>query len=112
MGPCCAVSVFESMFQPDIVAWNALFTALTQNGSHTCALYQLYQMQHKGVKPNQILFLCILDACANLASLTNGMEVHAFIVESEVQKETVLGTTVINMYGKCGKTLIWTIVFS
>ena len=99
MSPCCAICVFESMFQPDIVAWNALFTALTQNGSHTCALYQLYQMQHKGVKPNQILFLCILDACANLASLTNGMEVHAFIVESEVQKETVLGTTVINMYG-------------
>jgi hypothetical protein len=45
----------------------------------------------KGVKPNSVTFASILPACANLAALEHGKEVHEDIIRSGFQSDVFVG---------------------
>ena len=62
----------------------------------------LRQMQRVGMKPNQITYMSILNACASPVALERGREVHAHIIEAGLQSDVRVGTALVNMYAKCG----------
>ena len=59
-------------------------------------------MQHEGFHPNQITFSYMLEACANLALLAQGLKIHSEIIYGQHEADLVLTTALLNMYGKCG----------
>ncbi|KAJ7568082.1 hypothetical protein O6H91_01G018100 [Diphasiastrum complanatum] len=105
-GKCGSVEkarwVFGQMPQKDAISWNSIIAACTQNGKSTEALNLLDCMQRDGFKPSQITFLCALEACASVAALVKGQEVHAAILDSGYEVDVLLGNALVNMYGKCG----------
>lgn len=60
-------------------------------------------MQSEGVKPNNITYICVLDAVAMLAAEEVGQQIHAAVVESKYNSDAMVGTAVLHMYGKCGR---------
>ena len=53
--------------------------------------------------PNVLTYSCILKFCGNFVSLEVGEELHAEIREQGLlQKDVVLGTTLIEMYARHG----------
>lgn len=93
---------FAKMQQRDVVSWSAMISVCAQNGHGQEALELFSQMQAEGVKANKVTFIGILDACASLASLQDGQSIHLKIIDCGFESDTVLGNTLLNMYGKCG----------
>lgn len=97
-----AKMAFDKIHLQNIVSWTTMFTAYAQHGHAKEALLLYQQMQSEGVKPDKYLFINALEACSSLGVLTQGEEIHATIIDSGLESDVVVGTALIDMYGKCG----------
>jgi ATP-dependent DNA helicase HFM1/MER3 len=97
-----ALKIFEEMPKRSVVSWNAMIAGIAQNGHFSEALKLFQQMQLSGVKPNLDTFASILPACANLASIEQGKEVHENIIRIGCQSDVFVASALVDMYGKCG----------
>eukprot|EP01018_Ginkgo_biloba_P020443 Gb_15797 [translate_table: standard] len=97
-----ALGIFQNMPERDVVSWNAMITAYAQNGYFKEALNLFRQMQLTDVKPSCVTFSIVLSACANLAALEHGKEIHQDIIRSGFQCNTFMRNALIDMYAKCG----------
>eukprot|EP01018_Ginkgo_biloba_P009821 Gb_15508 [translate_table: standard] len=97
-----ALKLFHQMPKQDVVSWTAMIAGYAQNGHFDEALKLFRQMQLKVVKPNSVTFAAVLPACANLAVLQQGKEVHAYIIRNEIQSYVSVGNALVDMYAKCG----------
>lgn len=97
-----AVYIFERMPYRNLVSWNGMIAVFAQNMIGKEALDFFYQMQLEGVKPDEITFMCALDACASLAALEEGQDIHVAFVNSGCMDDIAVKNALINMYGKCG----------
>jgi pentatricopeptide repeat protein len=95
-----AIAVFESLAKPDVVAWTAMIGAYAQHDLGDEAAICFSRMLHRGIEPNEITFVCVLEACEIDAKL-----VHHQIAEAGIRASGDLGTALIDMYGKHGMGL-------
>eukprot|EP01018_Ginkgo_biloba_P034725 Gb_12551 [translate_table: standard] len=97
-----ALKLFQKMPNRDVISWTAMIAGYAQNGQGEEALKLFRQMQVAGVKPDSETFANILPACANMAALEQGKEVHDFLIKSGFQSNVFVGSALIDMYAKCG----------
>eukprot|EP01018_Ginkgo_biloba_P025636 Gb_25611 [translate_table: standard] len=97
-----ALKLFNQMPRTDIVSWNAMIVGLAQNGCNDEAFKLLYQMLKSGMKADQVTFASVLRACANLAVLHHGKQVHSHIIKSGFELQVLVGSALVDMYAKCG----------
>eukprot|EP01018_Ginkgo_biloba_P002733 Gb_33136 [translate_table: standard] len=97
-----ALQLFQKMPKPDVVSWTAMLAAYAQNGQGVEALKLFCQMQLIGIKPGLKTFASVLPACANLAALEQGKEIHEQIIRSGFQSDVFVGNALVDMYAKCG----------
>lgn len=97
-----ARELFDSMPEKDIVSWSAMISGYAQLGQffETVSLFQ--KMLHEDVRPDETTFVSVISACTHLAALDQGKWVHAYIKKNGLKVNIVLGTTLIDMYMKCG----------
>ena len=79
-----------------------MIAGYAQNGHCEEAFEVFRQMQRVGMKPDQITYMSILNACASPVALERGKEVHAHIIDAGLQSDVRVGTALVNMYAKCG----------
>ncbi|KAH7429006.1 hypothetical protein KP509_09G027000 [Ceratopteris richardii] len=98
-----AQHVFHNLPCQNVISWNALITGYVEHGYGDRALHCYEQMQHKGVTPDSVTFLCSLKGCSIMRSLAKGQELH-FEVERRglVYKDIAIANTLVDMYAKCG----------
>jgi pentatricopeptide repeat protein len=60
------------------------------------------QMQWEGVQPDSVTFVGVLNACASVFALEEGRRVHEQIIESGQGSDVFVGSTLVDMYAKCG----------
>ncbi|MCO5583268.1 hypothetical protein L7F22_059294 [Adiantum nelumboides] len=92
-----AWQVLKQLPLRDVVSWNALIAGYVQEGEADQALDCLEQMQHEGILPNAITYLCALKACAMIRNANLGKEIHYKIL-----RQGLLGNGLVDMYAKCG----------
>eukprot|EP01018_Ginkgo_biloba_P000673 Gb_14133 [translate_table: standard] len=97
-----AQRVFDKMVQLNMISWNALMSGYAQNGHFEEALKFLCPMQHEGIRPNQFTFSSALAACAFLAALDQGKQVHAQSIKTGFESYITVGNSLIDMYAKSG----------
>lgn len=97
-----ACKVFESLPRKDIVTWGAMIEGYVEHDEGSLALEFLERMQHHGIKPNKPIFLSSLKACGNIQAPCKGRLLHGSIVKSALESDTVIGTSLVDMYAKCG----------
>eukprot|EP01018_Ginkgo_biloba_P008991 Gb_03997 [translate_table: standard] len=101
-----ARQVFEKMSKRDVVSWNGMIAGYAHNGRPKEALKLFTEMQLKKVKPNKVTMVSVLQASAHLGSLQQGKWVHEYIVRNGFELDVVVGTSLIDMYAKCGSLRI------
>ncbi|KAJ7558889.1 hypothetical protein O6H91_04G060700 [Diphasiastrum complanatum] len=99
-----AREVFNIMSERDVVSWNAMIAGYAQNGLHKEALALYEQLKQEGVQPNKVTFVVLLKACASLAVLEQGKQLHSDIISRCFQSDVIVGSTLVDMYSKCGCT--------
>eukprot|EP01018_Ginkgo_biloba_P029573 Gb_20749 [translate_table: standard] len=98
-----ARQVFGKMSERNLVSWTTMITGYAQCGYDEQALKLFCQMLSTGMKPNEFTFGIILRACAGLAALHQGKQVHACITKSGFKSDVFAASALLDMYAKCGE---------
>lgn len=96
--------VFEEITEPDLVLWNTMVSGYSQNEEFSeDALECFRQMQGIGYRPNDCSFVCVISACSNLSSPSQGKQIHSLALKSDIPSNRIsVDNALIAMYSKCG----------
>jgi pentatricopeptide repeat protein len=97
-----ARQVFDKMSEPDVVSWTAMILGYAQGDQANEALVLFHQLQLVGVVPDSVTVVGVLQACARLGTLEEGKLVHGYVIRSGFQSDAFVGTSLVDMYAKCG----------
>ncbi|KAF8037365.1 hypothetical protein BT93_B0315 [Corymbia citriodora subsp. variegata] len=100
-----AHQVFDEMGERNSVSWNALITGYTHNRKFAEALDLFREMQADGVEPTEVTMVGVLSACAHLGALSLGKWIHEYIDCHGLSLNEFLGTSLVDMYAKCGAVM-------
>lgn len=103
--------LFDDMPQRDGVSWSAIINGYVQCGCFTDALLMFRRMLKEGVTIDKFVLSSALTACANVCALEQGRWIHAYIDRNFKQLDPVLGTSLVDMYAKCGHLDFASVVF-
>ena len=94
--------LFSVMPDKDNVSWSTMISGCVQNNQSSEALTVFDNMKAHGIRPDGVTLVSIISACTNLSVLEQGKSVHEYIKEYQYNITVVLGTSLIDMYMKCG----------
>ncbi|XP_021899023.1 pentatricopeptide repeat-containing protein At3g62890-like [Carica papaya] len=97
-----ARELFDSMPKKDVISWSAMISGYAQLDRFSETLALFHEMQLDGVKPDEITLVSVISACTHLAALEQGKWIHTYIKKNNLKINVILGTTLIDMYMKCG----------
>jgi pentatricopeptide repeat protein len=98
-----AHTAFEKMLHRDMISWNTLMAGYLKHDCHAEALHCFEKIEHKGISPDAFAFCCGLKACNGTGAVDKGIEIHREIERKGfLEKDLVLGNTLIDMYAKHG----------
>ncbi|XP_073033652.1 putative pentatricopeptide repeat-containing protein At5g09950 [Primulina eburnea] len=96
-------TIFARMSERDDVSWNSIISGYIHNEHLVKAMDAVWFMLHSGQRLDCYTFATVLSACASLATLVHGMEVHACSTRACLDADVVIGSALIDMYAKCGR---------
>ncbi|XWS20754.1 hypothetical protein CRYUN_Cryun31cG0129700 [Craigia yunnanensis] len=73
------------------------------NGMNNDALEVFRWLLQEKIRPNAVTMASVLPACADLAALKMGKELHGNIIKNGLADRCHVGSAVIDMYAKCGR---------
>lgn len=97
-----AQQLFDRMLDRDVISWNAMISGYAQNGNYGKALELFLEMQWTSIKPNQVTFVSVVDACASLANLHLTEQFHVQALKNGFESNVFLRNTLMDAYAKCG----------
>ncbi|XP_011010360.1 PREDICTED: pentatricopeptide repeat-containing protein At4g18520 [Populus euphratica] len=98
-----AFCVFDRMVERDVVSWTTMITACSQQGRCGEAFRMYTQMLNGGFLPNGFTASGILKACGEEKALKFGKQIHGAIVKKMYKDDVFVGTSLVDMYAKCGE---------
>lgn len=103
-----ACRIFSQMPVKNAVSWTALITGLAQNREGERSLSYFRKMLDAGIIANDVTYVSALSACADLAVIGKGKQIHCRIIRtrnSSMFDNVFMVNTLINMYSKCGQMI-------
>ncbi|KAH8913168.1 hypothetical protein BDL97_U03600 [Sphagnum fallax] len=97
-----ASRVFNKLPSRAAVCWNAMIFGHVKCGEGHKALQLFQKMQHEGVQPDPATYVGVLNACAGLRALEEGRRAHQLIMQTGCEADVFVGSSLIDMYAKCG----------
>ncbi|KAJ4966353.1 hypothetical protein NE237_018202 [Protea cynaroides] len=96
--------IFARMFERrDEVSWNTMISGYIHNGVLSKAMDLVWFMMQRGQRLDCFTFATVLSACASVAALERGKEIHARGIRACVETDVVVGSALVDMYSKCGR---------
>uniref|UniRef100_A0A0D9V140 DYW domain-containing protein n=1 Tax=Leersia perrieri TaxID=77586 RepID=A0A0D9V140_9ORYZ len=93
---------FDQLYEVDIVLWTAMVAGHVQNGEHEEALTLYARMDKEGIIPSNLTIASVLRACAGIAALEPGKQLHTQILKYGLGLGAPVGSALSTMYSKCG----------
>ncbi|XP_030489013.2 pentatricopeptide repeat-containing protein At3g49740 [Cannabis sativa] len=103
-----AYRIFQDTECKNLVSWNTMISGFLINGFPVDGLEQFSKLLMTNILPNVYSLTIILSSCASISALSQGKQVHGYIITSGFCPETCLGNALITMYAKCG-VLDWSL---
>ncbi|XVE67889.1 hypothetical protein DITRI_Ditri09bG0024100 [Diplodiscus trichospermus] len=103
--------IFDEMSERNEVSWSAIIARYGQSGDHFEALKLFRQMVQEGLKPTISCFASILSTLASHEILRAGKNIHAHVKKIGIEGDVFVGSSLVDMYCKCGETKDGHLVF-
>uniref|UniRef100_A0ACD5XE01 Uncharacterized protein n=1 Tax=Avena sativa TaxID=4498 RepID=A0ACD5XE01_AVESA len=98
-----ARTLLKRMLGPNLIAWNAVISGYVQQSGSEHEVFRLYKdMKKQGLWPSRSTFASILSAAANMMAVVEGRQLHATVVRHGLDANVYVGSSLINLYAKCG----------
>lgn len=96
--------VFESITNKDVVSWNCLINAYSQQGPVGCSfVMELFQrMRAENTLPNAHTFAGVFTAASSSLETFGGLQAHALAIKTSSFYDVFVGSSLLNMYCKIG----------
>lgn len=98
-----ARNLFDKLPKRSIDSWNAMIVAYSRQNCPLEVINLYKQLRLERVKPDSSTFTVAIKACTGLLDLKLGMELWVKAVESGYANDVFVGSSVLNLYAKCGK---------
>ncbi|KAK7308348.1 hypothetical protein VNO77_41950 [Canavalia gladiata] len=117
---CQSIEVAQMMFDlvspkdRDVVTWTVMIGGYAQHGdaNHALQLFSEMFKMDNSIKPNDFTLSCVLMACARLAALRFGRQIHAYVLRNRYDSAILfVANCLIDMYSKSGDVDTAQIVF-
>lgn len=93
--------LFDNLLTKSLISWNAMIAGYVQKGVEKVGLSLYYKMRQCTIIPDQYTFASVFRACATLAILEQGKQVHSVSIKSHIIMNVVVNSALIDMYFKC-----------
>ncbi|PIA62935.1 hypothetical protein AQUCO_00200744v1 [Aquilegia coerulea] len=97
-----AVNVFNLIQEPNVVLYNTLIRAYTQNSLQFQAFSTFFEMQENGVFPDNFTYPFLLKACSGQFGFQQVQMIHAHIEKFGFFTNIFVPNILIDTYSKCG----------
>lgn len=94
--------VFSKLPELDVVCWNSIIAGFSINSLEQDALLFFKQMRRFSFSPSEFSFATVASSCARLSSLFQGQQIHAQIIKDGYVDDIFVGSSLVEMYCKCG----------
>ncbi|XVE50730.1 hypothetical protein DITRI_Ditri01bG0187000 [Diplodiscus trichospermus] len=98
-----AGNVLDRMPERDVVSWTALFSGLVNEGYGFDVLGLYCFMKKDGIMPNGHCLVTVLKACSLSLELFFGTRLHGEGVKVGVLSDVFVGSSLVDLYAKCGE---------
>ncbi|KAI3461705.1 hypothetical protein Pfo_018368 [Paulownia fortunei] len=99
-----ANKLFDEMPYRNITTWNACISNAVLNGKPREGICKFVQLLRDGeAAPNSISFCAFLNACSDGAFLTQGQQLHGYLIKEGHEADVSVLNGLIDFYGKCHK---------
>nr|AKH05209.1 chlororespiratory reduction 2 [Geranium phaeum] len=101
----CAAYVFDEMPVRNVVSWSAMIACYAKNGRpfEALELFRDMVLEKNESFPNSVTMVSVLQACGALAALEQGKLVHGYILRRGLDSILPVISSLVAMYGRCGK---------
>ncbi|XP_050233827.1 pentatricopeptide repeat-containing protein At2g21090 [Mercurialis annua] len=106
-----AKELFDLMPNKNPVSWTSLIAGYARHGLGHEALELFTMMMELHYRPDQFTFSSCICACASIASLNHGKQIHGYLIRTNFRPNTIVVSSLIDMYSKCGWLNIGRLVF-
>jgi pentatricopeptide repeat protein len=96
------VQLFKLMPEKDDISWTAVISGFVNNGEYEEAFRWFIKMLQKAVRPNPLTLSSVLSASASLATLNQGLQIHAHVLKMVMEFDLSIQNSLVSMYSKCG----------
>ncbi|KAA8530214.1 hypothetical protein F0562_004923 [Nyssa sinensis] len=97
-----ARELFDQIPKKNNVSWNTMVAGYLENEQFDKVFEVFNEMLLSGETPNKSTFSSVLCACASLASLEKGKNLHGKVIKLGIQYDIFVGTALTDMYAKSG----------
>ncbi|XP_078447616.1 pentatricopeptide repeat-containing protein At3g53360, mitochondrial-like [Wolffia australiana] len=106
-----AENLFGFVSDDDVVSWNEMISCYLDCGLPEESLKLFSRMISTGIKPDRFTLATIADACGSMASLRQGIQIHAAIIKNGLRFDRIIGSAMIDMYGRSGSVCAAELLF-
>ena len=88
----------------NVVTWTALITGYVENGLPEEALFCYQELEHGPIPLvlDAIILISGLKACGLIRSAHKGREIHTQVAMKGLERDLLVGSSLVDMYAKCG----------
>ncbi|KAL6524749.1 Pentatricopeptide repeat-containing protein, mitochondrial [Orobanche minor] len=96
--------MFDAMTEKDLISWNSMIAVCAQHGLDEEAIGVFGTMvRNAEVEYNAVTLSAVLLACSHSGALRTGKALHVQVLKMYLEKNIFVGTSIIDMYCKCGR---------
>ncbi|CAI0375814.1 unnamed protein product [Linum tenue] len=95
--------LFGRIQNPSLILYNSMIRAYSKYGCHQKSVELYLRMHSSGFQGDNFTFPFVLRSCADLLNLLIGKCVHGLSLRIGLELDTYVGTSLIDMYVKCGE---------
>ncbi|XP_040993346.1 putative pentatricopeptide repeat-containing protein At1g69350, mitochondrial isoform X1 [Juglans microcarpa x Juglans regia] len=100
--PNLARNVFNVSLR-DEVSYNILIVGYSQTSDCAESLSLFSEMMLRGMMHDIVSFVGVISACANLAAIKQGKEIHGLLVRKLLHVQLFVANSLLDFYTKCGR---------
>ncbi|KAF8412703.1 hypothetical protein HHK36_000671 [Tetracentron sinense] len=95
--------LFDKLPQRNEASWNTMISGYVRVGLYPEAIGLFHEMRGQGIEPSGFVISSVITACNRSESMiTQGIQIHGFIVKTGLLCDVFVGTALLHFYGTYG----------
>ncbi|BBH07362.1 mitochondrial RNAediting factor 1 [Prunus dulcis] len=101
--PLHSRQIFEEAPDKSSTTWSSVISSFAQNELPVLAIEYFRRMLGTPLRPDDHIYPSVTKSCAILNRRDVGQSVHGFAVKTGFEFDVFVGSSVVDMYAKCGE---------